>query len=457
MADKTPDSNLPLPDPDIVQRTMTAAVERIQNRRWAYIGIAVLAIVAIIAVFVFVNMPDGDPAAGFHRMWGYAEKVRDEYNRDRSAREQLAELEGYVADIKGNPEEGLGLWLLGIYCYREAWTVDKTSFDQRQPYLAKAVSYLEQLQDETFDDLLLAKPRWFTNGGEAPVDTVLQQVRADLEWGKQHAKATPEPEDSPVAVLRTSAGDIHLRFFGELAPAHVKNFITLARKGTYNGTAFHFLRGGRDDPVGAMAGDPFTFFYPDAQKKEHLLRWGKGGVGYDIPAEPARYRIVHQKGIVTSQRVEKADWDNGVQFQIMLNLDRSLDRIHTPFAKVVEGLDVLTQIEKCKTVADHDTFRDDKEFRSLFTRDLIVEPVVIHKVIVYENGKALEHDFPLVDGEKTINTLPTTKVVALDEDVIYGGRLLRAPSADGEARKGLDIPFPSDADVAKDSPKGERK
>ena len=454
---KPNDPNLPLPDPDIVHRTVTAAVERIREKRWTFIGGGALALIAIVAVFVVINLPSDASAAGFHRLWGYAETVRARFNRGQSAREQLAELEGYVDQIKGEPQEGLGLWLTGLYAYREAWTSDKTSFEERRPYLKKAIGYLEQLQDAQFDDLLLSKPRWFTTRGEAPVDEMLQQARSDLEWEKQHATPPVAPADDPVAVLRTSEGDIHLRFFKSLAPKHVNNFITLARKGTYNGTVFHFLNSGTDAPLGLMAGDPFSFFYPDGLKKEHVLRWGKGGVGYDLPPEASRYEVVHERGIVTSQRQARdPDWDNGVQFQVVLGLNRALDRVNTPFAKVVEGDSVLELIAKRKTASDHDTFKDDRDFRSVGTRDLFVEPVIIHKVIVFENGRALEHDFPLEEGEKALNTLSSTKAAALVPEAIACGRKLRKSDAEGDARMGLDIPFPEDA-KSDASPDGERK
>ena len=45
--------------------------------------------------------------------------------------------------------------------------------------------------------------------------------------------------ENKVAELHTSAGEIDIRFFPDVAPNHVKNFIDLAEKGFYNGTKFH--------------------------------------------------------------------------------------------------------------------------------------------------------------------------------------------------------------------------
>ena len=41
------------------------------------------------------------------------------------------------------------------------------------------------------------------------------------------------------AIIHTTLGDITLKFFPEVAPNHVNNFIELAKKGFYNGTTFH--------------------------------------------------------------------------------------------------------------------------------------------------------------------------------------------------------------------------
>jgi cyclophilin family peptidyl-prolyl cis-trans isomerase len=259
-------------------------------------------------------------------------------------------------------------------------------------------------------------------------------------------------------VLRTSEGDVHIQFFPELCPEHMKNFITLARKGVYNETLFHFVRkADAEKPVGVMGGDPYTFFYNDPQNKKHLLRWGSGGLGYEIAPEAGRYRIAHRAGIVTSQMAADADWDNGVQFMIMTGTDADLDKRHTPFAKVVEGQAIVDKLAAKTTAGQHATFKDDQDFSTIATRDLIVDPATLHKVIVYENGKALEHDFPLAEGERTIGTLSQTPVQPLEGDAAYCGRLQRAPDGAGEIRLGLDVPFPEDVEGAENAdPKGER-
>jgi len=306
-------------------------------------------------------------------------------------------------------------------------------------------------------------PRRLTGESATPIDELHERVEADLEFAKSNAQQQPEPAPDPVAVLRTSAGDIHLQFFSELAPKHTENFITIATKGTYNETLFHFVR--KEDrgaegqvPLGVMGGDPLSFFYNDPLKKKHILRWGNGGLGFEIAPERARFRIHHGPRIVTSQMRENADWNNAAQFMIMVDDDPTLDKRHTPFAKVVEGFEVVREAAARRTAAQHPPYKDEYEFTSDDTRNLVVEPVILHKVIVYRNRKALEHGFALTEAEKSLDTVSGTPVQPLPTEEVYCGRKLR--SADDlaeELRPGLDIPFPEDVDEEKASAKGEWK
>jgi cyclophilin family peptidyl-prolyl cis-trans isomerase len=449
---------IPLPDPDEVRHTFDVAMARVRERQGFYAALAAIVLLLAVGAIFLLNLGSDDEPSGFAPLWKRADAAKRKLVVDQSAKKEIQDLEAYLPETRGTKVEGQALWLLAICHYREAWTGDKASADERRPHLEKAIGFLKELEDPKFDELLITKQSWFTTGGAAPTAALLKQVHADLEWVDGNAYSEPVPSPGTVAVLRTSIGDVHLQFFSTLCPEHMKNFVTLARKGAYNETLFHYVR--RADaatPIGVMGGDPYTFFYNDPKNKKHILRWGKGGVGFEIAPEPGRYRIAHRAGIVTSQMAEDADWDNGIQFMIMTDTDLDLDKRHTPFAKVVEGLGIVSKIAERTTAGAHPTFKDDADFSTIQTRDLVVDPVVLHKVIVYENGKALEHDFPLADSEQAIATLSQAPVQPLEGDAAFCGRGLRAPSADGEIRLGLDVPYPADVvDASKADPKGER-
>src|SRR3954464_5366661 len=78
-----------------------------------------------------------------------------------------------------------------------------------------------------------------------------------------------------VAVIKTAYGDMVIEFWPDVAPKTVENFKSLAKKGFYDGTAFHRIVKG----FMIQGGDPLT---KDPSKED---RWGTGGPGYSIDAE----------------------------------------------------------------------------------------------------------------------------------------------------------------------------
>ena len=73
---------------------------------------------------------------------------------------------------------------------------------------------------------------------------------------KKEKKVSSKPRDyaKTLAVLKTSQGDVTIRFFLDKAPGHVKNFVDLAAAGFYDGTLFHRVIPG----FMVQGGDPFT-------------------------------------------------------------------------------------------------------------------------------------------------------------------------------------------------------
>ncbi len=133
-----------------------------------------------------------------------------------------------------------------------------------------------------------------------------------------------------VAELHTSAGEIDIRFFPDVAPNHVKNFIDLAKKGFYNGTKFHrvipgfMVQGG--DP-NTVSGSPST--------------WGTGGSGKNVGAE--FNTVSHKRGIVSMARAQDPNSASS-QFFIVVKDSPFLDRQYTVFGQVTKGMDVADKI-----------------------------------------------------------------------------------------------------------------
>jgi len=413
--------------------------------------------VIVVVVLLVIDASKDARVDNFTPVWDAYSNVRARIQSNLPATEELARLRSQLEAARGTDAEASALWLNAIGSYGSAFTRDKLNASDRRPLLEGAKASLVELKQERFDHFPPAQTKWYTTSGTPPVEQMLERVTRDLEWLEENDYAQPDPDAAPTAVLRTDIGDIHLRFFGALAAQHRDNFVSLATKGSYNGTAFHFVRGATE-PKGVLGGDPYTYFYNDPLKKDQILRWGGGGTGYDLPPEESRFRMVHARAIVTAQRRINADWDNGAQFQILLDTDPSLDRVYSPFAQVVEGMDVVEEIAQRKTAAQHGPYKDDPLFQRLDRVGLLVEPVWIQKVIVYDKGgKALKHAFPLEDEEKTLGGLKGSTVKPLNEKDLAADRKLRGAAEGSPFRRGLDFPFPEDVDAATANAKGDRR
>ena len=88
------------------------------------------------------------------------------------------------------------------------------------------------------------------------------------------ACAKEEKVKETIAVIETSLGNIELKFFPDVAPKHVDNFIKLAKEGFYDRTTFHRVIPG----FMIQGGDPNS---KDPDKSRH----GTGGPGYKLKAE----------------------------------------------------------------------------------------------------------------------------------------------------------------------------
>jgi len=132
------------------------------------------------------------------------------------------------------------------------------------------------------------------------------------------------------AVIETKFGNIELKFFPDVAPGHVNNFIELAKKGFYDGTTFHRVIPG----FMIQGGDPNS---KDPDKSKH----GMGGPGYTIKAE--FNEKPHKKGTLSMARSAHPD-SAGSQFFICVADAPFLNRQYTVFGEVVSGMDVADKI-----------------------------------------------------------------------------------------------------------------
>ena len=130
------------------------------------------------------------------------------------------------------------------------------------------------------------------------------------------------------AEIITEKGTMKVEFYEKDAPKTVENFVELSKKGFYDGLTFH-----RVIPDFVIQGG-----CPNGT--------GTGGPGYKIDCELTGENQYHDRGVLSMAHAGRNT--GGSQFFICHSRNNTahLDRNHTCFGKVVEGLDVIDQIRQ---------------------------------------------------------------------------------------------------------------
>jgi len=155
---------------------------------------------------------------------------------------------------------------------------------------------------------------------------------------KETKVSKPRDYAHTLAILKTSQGDVTVRFFYDKAPGHVKNFIDLSAKGFYDGTLFHRVI----PDFMIQGGDPYT-----KQPETPTTRYGTGG-NKDASGAPVNVKAEfndtpHRRGILSMARASNPDSASS-QFFIVVKDSPFLDRQYTAFGEVVKGLEVVDKI-----------------------------------------------------------------------------------------------------------------
>jgi cyclophilin family peptidyl-prolyl cis-trans isomerase len=155
------------------------------------------------------------------------------------------------------------------------------------------------------------------------------------------------------AALQTNKGTIRFELLESDAPKTTENFITLAKRGYYNGVIFHrvikgfMIQGG--DPTGTGRGGESA--------------WG-GRFNDEIDGSSALYQRGYKKGTVAMANAGPNT--NGSQFFIM-HADYPLPPSYTIFGRVTDGLDVVDAI------ATSETDRSDRPASEVKIEQVIIE------------------------------------------------------------------------------------
>ena len=152
------------------------------------------------------------------------------------------------------------------------------------------------------------------------------------------------PKELPVAIMVVKDfGKVEIELYPHIAPNTVNNFISLANSGFYDGLTFHrvikdfMVQGG--DPEGS----------------------GMGGPGYKINGEFSKNKfqndLKHTEGIISMARSQNKN-SAGSQFFIVTKNASHLDGKYASFGKVINGMDIVHDIENIKTGANNKPIND---------------------------------------------------------------------------------------------------
>ena len=137
-------------------------------------------------------------------------------------------------------------------------------------------------------------------------------------------------------MMKTSAVDILIKLYADEAPETVGNFVKLVEMGHYNG--LHFHRVIQDFMI--QGGCPHS-------KDPMSRRAGTGGPGWQIPCEASALALKHDRpGILSMANAGRNT--GGSQFFLTTVATPWLNGNHAVFGEVVEGMEVVSSIERCR-------------------------------------------------------------------------------------------------------------
>lgn len=224
---------------------------------------------------------------------------------------------------------------------------------------------------------------------------------AGVSYG-YYQKINMEVKNPVVTMEVQDFGTIKLELYPEMAPETVANFIALAQNGFYDGLKFHrvvdgfMIQGGdsNGDGTGAPKLSDLGIQVSEEEDREYCIK------GEFLANDYKKNTIKHEEGVISMARADYTqDYSAslttesynsaGSRFFIMTAENSSLDTYYAPFGKVIEGLDIVHNIEKVEVkVADsgEESSSESTEETEEKEKSTPVNDVIISKVIVETYG-----------------------------------------------------------------------
>jgi peptidyl-prolyl cis-trans isomerase B (cyclophilin B) len=171
------------------------------------------------------------------------------------------------------------------------------------------------------------------------VSQAIEDCAAEISWRTRHPRPPiPAPVLDPkvTATLHLTNGDVKIRFYGNVAPHHVENFLKHAAAGDYDGTKVSQII--QESVVNL--GDPQTKGPPTAPNQP-APRAEAG------PSQPHEFaNLSHVRGAIAMNRHLMGSESSTMPFQVILKDQPYFDFTQTIFGKVVEGLEIVDAVSR---------------------------------------------------------------------------------------------------------------
>jgi len=212
-----------------------------------------------------------------------------------------------------------------------------------------------------------------------------------------YQNATMEVKNPIVTMEVQDYGTIKLELYPEMAPEAVANFVALANNGFYDGLKFHrvvnefMIQGG--DSNGDGSGSPklsdLGIEVSEEEDREYCIK------GEFLANKHYDNTLKHEEGVISMARADYTSYSSslttasynsaGSQFFIMTKENKGLDGMYAPFGKVIEGLDIVHNIEKTETkIAEKEGMTEEEKAQA--EKSVPVNDVIISKVTVETFG-----------------------------------------------------------------------
>ena len=213
-----------------------------------------------------------------------------------------------------------------------------------------------------------------------------------------YQKATMEVKNPIVTMEIKDYGTVKLELYPEMAPEAVSNFVALAQNGFYDGLKFHrvvnefMIQGGdsNGDGTGSPKLSDLGIEISEDKDRDYCIK------GEFLANKYNKNTLKHEEGVISMARADYTQSyastlttesynSAGSQFFIVTKKASSLDGFYAPFGKVIEGMDIVHNIEKVETkIAEKEGMTEEEKANA--EKSVPVNDVIISKVTVETFG-----------------------------------------------------------------------